>query len=88
MSDQDLRTQLLRRLLLETLKQAGAYLLPERALRMQCQLAVPDLRVAEADEALRWAETERLIIGGKDSLGAMRWRITDLGRSILSEMIL
>lgn len=46
----------------------------------------PGALLWEFDEAVNAAEARRWIIGVRGSLGTVKWRITDLGRSVLKEV--
>lgn len=80
------RQELIRRAVLESLGQCLNYMVPERTLRIQVGLLVPRLLDSEFDEAIRFAQQENYATGTRDGLGSVKWRLTDLGRSVLGEL--
>jgi len=72
--------------ILKLLDESGDYMFPEPQLYTQTCIAVapPPIR-SEFDNSIRAMESRRWITGVRDEFDDVKWRITDLGRSILAE---
>jgi hypothetical protein len=75
------RIQFVRKNILEQLKQAGSYLLPDSillpAVKMICSENGLFVR-----EQISWLESEKMIIQVENELRIVKWKITDLGRTV------
>ncbi len=82
------RALLIRKTVLRILGQVPGLPMREENLRRYAEIEVAALLLSEFREALKWLEAERMVVGVKSRLGGdadNKWRITDLGRSILAE---
>jgi hypothetical protein len=75
------RTQLLRQTILEQLKHAGSYLLPDSALIAAVKMICCENGLA-VREQIKWLESENMIIQVENELRIVKWKITDLGRTV------
>lgn len=82
------REILIRKAVLRTLGQVPGLAMREENLRRYAEIEIDGLLLSEFKAALKFIEAEGWIIGVKSRLGGdgdNKWRITDLGRSILAE---
>lgn len=82
------RVLLVRRTALLILGQVPGLPMREEILRRYVELEVNGLLGSEFRAELKYLERERMVVGVKSRLGGdgdNKWRITDLGRSILAE---
>lgn len=82
------RDLLIRKAILRTLGQVPGLQMREDNLRRYVEIEIDGLLLSEYRAALKFLEAERLIVGVKSRLGGdgdNKWRITDLGRSVLAE---
>jgi hypothetical protein len=77
----------LRIAVLRILSEIDLLLMPEPDLLGQCRIeVVPPPTVVEFSEALRFLESNGLIISARGSLGGpIKWKITEAGKATLAE---
>lgn len=82
------RELMIRKAILRVLGQVPGLPMREENLRRYVEIEVSGLLLSEFRAALKFLEEERMAVGVKSRLGGdadNKWRITDLGRSILAE---
>lgn len=82
------RDLIIRKTLLRILGQVPGLPMREENLRRYAEIDIAGLLLSEERAALKYLEEGRMVVGVKSRLGGdadTKWRITDLGRSILAE---
>jgi len=75
------RIQFLRQTILEQLKHAGAYLLPDSVLLAAVKMITRENGL-NVREQINWLESEKMIVQVENELRIVKWKITDLGRTV------
>jgi len=75
------RIQFVRRTILDQVKSARSYLLPDSILVSAVKIICDETELF-IREQIKWLEAERMIVQTENELGIRKWKITDLGRTV------